>query len=131
MRIYEKKVDFPKSINRDARDLIEKLLVVNPKQRLGYNGSEEIKNHPFFQGVNWDLAVKKNIKPPFIPKLKSDVDLRYFDNMFTDEPIGGPKRKITVRDRDREPSNEYNGFTYMAESVTKELNNLAKNDDPE
>ena len=34
-------------------------------------------------------------------------------------------------DRDREPSNEYNGFTYMAESVTKELNNLAKNDDPE
>lgn len=54
-----KKVDFPKSINRDARDLIEKLLVVNPKQRLGYNGSEEIKNHPFFQGVNWDLAVKK------------------------------------------------------------------------
>ena len=129
MRIYEKKVDFPKSINRDARDLIEKLLVVNPKQRLGYNGSEEIKNHPFFQGVNWDLAVKKNIKPPFIPKLKSDVDLRYFDNMFTDEPIGGPKRKITVRDRDREPSNEYNGFTYMAESVSKELNNLAKADE--
>lgn len=103
---------------------------MNPKQRLGYNGSEEIKNHPFFQGVNWDLAVKK-YKTSIYTKIKSDVDLRYFDNMFTDEPIGGPKRKITVRDRDREPSNEYNGFTYMAESVTKELNNLAKNDDPE
>jgi len=133
MKIYEKKIVFPKNIDKNAKDLIEKLLVVNPKNRIGYgpNGSEDIKNHPFFNGVDWDLAFEKKLTPPFVPKLKSDVDLRYFDNMFTDEPIGGPKRKVTIRDRDREPSNEYNGFTYMAESVTKELNNLAKNDDPE
>ena len=74
---------------------------------------------------------KKKLKPPFIPKLKNDTDLRYFDIMFTEEAIGGPKRRVTIRDRDREPSNEYNGFTYMAESVTKELSSLAKNDDPE
>ena len=36
------------------------------------------------------------------------------------------KRKNTNRDRDREPSNDYNGFTYMAQSVSKELINLAK-----
>ena len=133
MKIYEKKIEFPKNINKDARDLIEKLLVVNPIYRLGYgpNGSEDIKNHKFFSGVDWDLAMEKKLTPPFIPKLKSDVDLRYFDNMFTDEPIGGPKRKITVRDRDREPSNEFNGLTYMAESVSKELNNLAKGEDNE
>ena len=133
MKIYEKKIVFPKNIDKNAKDLIEKLLVVNPKNRIGYgpNGSEDIKNHPFFNGVDWDLAFEKKLTPPFVPKLKSDVDLRYFDNMFTDEPIGGPKRKITVRDRDREPSNEYKGFTYMAESVSKELNHLANNDDPE
>ncbi len=54
--------------------------------------------------------------------------------MFTDEPIGGiggVKRKVTIRDRDREPSNEYKGFTYMAESVSKELNNLAKGEENE
>ena len=136
MRIYEKKLEFPKSVQKNARDLIEKLLIVNPKQRLGVGptGSEDIKNHPFFDGVDWDLAMDKKLKVPFCPKLKNDTDLRYFDNMFTDEPIGGiggVKRKVTIRDRDREPSNEYNGFTYMAESVSKELNNLAKADDNE
>ena len=133
LKIYEKKIDFPRKISNEARDLIEKFLVVNPTERLGYgpNGTDDIKNHPFFNGVDWDLAIQKKYKPPFIPKLKNDVDLRYFDNCFTDEPIGGPKRKITIRDRDREPSNEYKGFTYMAESVSKELNNLAKGDDAE
>ena len=133
LKIYEKKIDFPRKISNEARDLIEKFLVVNPTERLGYgpNGTDDIKNHPFFNGVDWDLAIQKKYKPPFIPKLKNDVDLRYFDNCFTDEPIGGPKRRITIRDRDREPSNEYKGFTYMAESVSKELNNLAKSDDAE
>ena len=133
LKIYERKIDFPKNINQDAKDLIQKLLIVNPSKRIGFgpNGAEDIKNHPFFQGIDWDLLEAKKIKPPFIPKLKNDTDLRYFDNMFTDEPIGGPKRKVTVRDRERErePSNDYNGFTYMAESVSKELSNLAKNDD--
>ena len=133
LKIYEKKIDFPRKISNEARDLIEKFLVINPTERLGYgpNGTDDIKNHPFFNGVDWDLANQKKYKPPFIPKLKNDVDLRYFDNCFTDEPIGGPKRRITIRDRDREPSNEYKGFTYMAESVSKELNNLAKSDDAE
>ena len=101
LKIYEKKIDFPRKISNEARDLIEKFLVVNPTERLGYgpNGTDDIKNHPFFNGVDWDLAIQKKYKPPFIPKLKNDVDLRYFDNCFTDEPIGGPKRRITIRDR--------------------------------
>ena len=130
-RIYERGVEFPQNLTNEAVDLIKKLLIVDPQKRLGQgpDGSKNIKKHPFFSNINWDDAKKKKLKPPFIPKLKNDTDLRYFDTMFTDEPIsgiGGPQRKNTNRDRDREPSNDYNGFTYMAQSVSKELINLAK-----
>ena len=130
-RIYERGVEFPQNLTNEAVDLIKKLLIVDPQKRLGQgpDGSKNIKNHSFFSNINWEDAKKKKLKPPFIPKLKNDTDLRYFDTMFTDEPIssiGGPQRKNTNRDRDREPSNDYNGFTYMAQSVSKELINLAK-----
>jgi len=120
----------PKNITKEAKDLIQNLLIVDPIKRLGQgpDGSQNIKNHPFFKGVNWNDAWERKIKPPFIPKLKNDIDLKYFDTMFTDEPIDGPKRKNTNRDRDREPSNDYNGFTYVAGSVSNELINLAKNE---
>ena len=129
-KIYEKGVVFPKNLTKEAKDLIQNLLVVDPSKRLGQGpeGSENIKNHAFFKGVNWKDAWERKIRPPFIPKLKNDTDLKYFDTMFTDEPIDGPKRKNTNRDRDREPSNDYNGFTYVAGSVSNELINLAKNE---
>ena len=108
-------------------------MIVDPTKRLGSgpNGSENVKNHSFLKGVNWKEAWDKKIEPPFIPKLSNYTDLRYFDSMFTDEPIDGVKRKITIRGRDIEPSNEYNGFTYVAGSVSNELINLAKNTETE
>ena len=133
MKIYEQKINYPGNLNKNAKDLIQKLLILNPNERLGSgpNGSENVKNHEYFKGINWNDAWNKKIKPPFIPKLRNDTDLRYFDNMFTDEDINDPQRKNTIRDRDREPSNEYTGFTYVTNSVSNELKNLAKdyNDD--
>ena len=131
--IYNQGVVYPKNMNGIAKDFIQKLLIINPDERLGSgpNGSEDIKKHPYFKGINWKDAWLKKIKPPFIPKLKNDTDLRYFDTMFTDEPIDGPQRKYTNRDRDREPSNEYNGFSYVTGSVSNELVNLAKAADNE
>lgn len=39
-------------------------------------GAQELKNHPFFHGVNWDGLRK--IRAPFEPKLQSNVDTQYF-----------------------------------------------------
>ena len=63
-------------MSREAEDLIFKL-INSPKHRLGVNGVEEIKSHPFFYGFNWDNIL--NIKPPFIPFLRSEYDTSYFD----------------------------------------------------
>ena len=130
MKIYEQGVKYPDHLYKNAKDLIKKLLVIDPNERLGSgpDGSENIKKHPFFKGINWNDAYQRKIKPPFIPKLKNDTDLRYFDTMFTEEPINGNQRKYT-RDRDREPSNEYNGFSYVTGSVSNELMTFAKNNE--
>jgi serum/glucocorticoid-regulated kinase 2 len=37
-----------------AADLIKKLMDYDPKKRLGYKGIQEIQNHKFFSGFNWD-----------------------------------------------------------------------------
>ena len=37
MKIYERKISFPKGLDKNAKDLIEKLLVVNPQNRIGFN----------------------------------------------------------------------------------------------
>ena len=128
MKIYQKEVDYPESLNKNAKHLLEKLLVLDPKERLGSgpDGSENIKNEPYFKGIKWDDVLNKKIKPPFVPKLNSDVDLRYFDSIFTDEPINDLQTDNLIKERDREPSNEYNGFTYIDCSVSKDLMHLAK-----
>ena len=133
IKTYEKKINFPSKITENAKDLIQKLLVVNPNDRLGSgtDGSESIKKHPFFEEVDWDSAFEKQLDPPFVPKLKDETDLKYFDTMFTEEKVDGPKRKNTNRDRERSQSNEYEGFTYTAQSVEKELKNLANDDEIE
>lgn len=60
---------FPESpsVSFAARDLIRGLLVKEPQHRLAYRrGATEVKQHPFFQSVNWALIRCTN--PPDVPK---------------------------------------------------------------
>lgn len=52
-------IQFPKHMSPVARDLISKLMIRNPMTRLGFNGAQEIKDHAFFTGVNWDNYSKR------------------------------------------------------------------------
>lgn len=62
-RIYERGVEFPPNLTNEAIDLIKKLLIVDPQKRLGQgpDGSKNIKNHPFFNNINWEDAKRKNL----------------------------------------------------------------------
>ncbi|KAK4751359.1 hypothetical protein SAY87_004841 [Trapa incisa] len=60
---------FPESpsVSFAARDLIRGLLVKEPQNRLAFRrGATEIKQHPFFQNVNWALI--RCASPPDVPK---------------------------------------------------------------
>ena len=100
-KIYLRKTFIPEKVPKTPRDLIEKLFVSNPKKRLGYRGADEVKQHPFFKGVDFDKVLRKEYKPPFIPKLKDDLDLRYFDESFTELRVDSEKNDEKDEGKDK------------------------------
>ena len=62
--------------NQVTRELFRKL-IADPKERLGINGVEEIKAHPFFFGINWNKLRER--KSPYIPEVKNSWDTQNFD----------------------------------------------------
>jgi serum/glucocorticoid-regulated kinase 2 len=66
---------------------LEGLLQKNPKKRLGYNGPNEVKKHPWFEKTNWAALLIRAIKAPFVPILNSEVDISNFDVEFTSTEI--------------------------------------------
>ncbi|XP_028605058.2 microtubule-associated serine/threonine-protein kinase 4 isoform X6 [Podarcis muralis] len=61
----------------DAQELITLLLRQNPLERLGTGGAYEVKQHPFFQNLDWNSLLRQ--KAEFIPQLESEDDTSYFD----------------------------------------------------
>ena len=75
-KVYEKKIKMFSHFTNPAKDLIKKLLVINPEKRIGFN---QIKNHEFFKGINWDNIESKIIEPPFIPNVNESNLYKYFN----------------------------------------------------
>ena len=51
-----------------AKDLIERLLCFQPMERLGARGATEVKDHVFFDGVQWDSLYRTSA--PFKPMVR-------------------------------------------------------------
>ncbi|KAL6998091.1 Serine/threonine-protein kinase kipk2, partial [Sarracenia purpurea var. burkii] len=79
-------LEFPESplVSYQARDLIQGLLVKEPENRLGSErGAAEIKQHPFFDGLNWALI--RCASPPQLPEV-CDVGIVNVDYGHVGEP---------------------------------------------
>lgn len=75
---FEQTLQFPDDIHisYEAEDLIRRLLT-HADQRLGrHGGADELKSHPFFRGVDWNTI--RHVEAPYIPKLSSITDTRFF-----------------------------------------------------
>ncbi|KAK0595924.1 hypothetical protein LWI29_011101 [Acer saccharum] len=98
-----------------ARDLIRGLLVKEPQKRIAYKrGATEIKQHPFFEGVNWALV--RCAMPPHIPE---PVDFSLFASKETaSAPAAVDNKKMatteTVADKNSgSPKDSYVEFEYF------------------
>ena len=68
------------NIPKEAKDLIQKILIKDPTQRIGYNSKDysEIKSHPFFKGINFDTLSEEPI--PLNKAFSLLESLGYIDN---------------------------------------------------
>ncbi|KAH0792220.1 AGC family protein kinase [Histomonas meleagridis] len=69
--VQNQQLEFPKDNNQftpHAKDLITKLLDRNPKTRLGANGPQEVRDHPFFSVIEWSKLEKKETRSIYIPQ---------------------------------------------------------------
>lgn len=64
------------------RDLLEKLFEKDPYKRSEF--IPEIKQHPWFFNLDWDLLIKKELAAPFVPFVSGETDVSNFDKEFTE-----------------------------------------------
>ena len=72
---YEDDPDY--QVSPEARDIMEKLLCSDPQKRLGANGAQEVKSHPFFSDIDWDKLM--TMEAAFIPDATDPESTDYFD----------------------------------------------------
>ena len=87
MLIYQNilinKLKFPKIIDRDAKTLINYLLVADPHKRYGClkNGVNDIKNHRLYNDFRWKRLSDFSLAAPFKPDFEEENDVfsKYYD----------------------------------------------------
>lgn len=97
---WRETLQFPDDVHLspEAEDLILRLLT-DAEHRLGIHGADDIKRHPFFRGVNWDEI--RNVEAPFIPKLRSITDTRFFPTDELENVPDSPALAQAEKERDR------------------------------
>lgn len=72
-------------LSPEASDLIVKLCR-GPEDRLGKNGADEIKAHPFFKNIDFSIDLRQQHHPaPYIPKIAHCTDTSNFDPVDPDK----------------------------------------------
>jgi len=104
---------FPQNveISHSAKNLICGFLTDRTK-RLGRNGVDEIKNHPFFKNDQWTFDNLRECIPPVVPELSGDDDTSNFDDVDKED---GPEESFPVPKAFSGNHLPFIGFTYSGD----------------
>uniref|UniRef100_A0A7N6AEW6 Protein kinase C n=1 Tax=Anabas testudineus TaxID=64144 RepID=A0A7N6AEW6_ANATE len=83
---------YPRWLTKDAKDILVKLFVREPEERLGVKGN--IRQHKFFSNTDWDALEQRQVPAPFKPTITSPSDCSNFDKEFINE-----KPRLSCADR--------------------------------
>eukprot|EP00588_Corethron_pennatum_P031647 CAMPEP_0194346156 /NCGR_PEP_ID=MMETSP0171-20130528/105264_1 /TAXON_ID=218684 /ORGANISM="Corethron pennatum, Strain L29A3" /LENGTH=1009 /DNA_ID=CAMNT_0039113245 /DNA_START=182 /DNA_END=3211 /DNA_ORIENTATION=+ len=97
-RIVQAKHSFPSGgvVNDISQDMIQRLIVRRQTNRLGClaRAENDVRDHKFFSGINYDSLMAKKIVAPWVPSLSDPLDASHFDSYehieMETEPIRNP-----------------------------------------
>ena len=114
-------LQFPDNADPAAQDIISHLLNKEPKNRAGL---KEIKEHPFFNGLDFDAVERKEIKPIWVPPRTNELSLNNFGAQFTEEqPVDSFATPI------RRGKDAFTGFSFCEGNSLLEENNINISDE--
>ena len=84
----------------ELKDLLRRLLCKDPHKRIGVLDKNEIKNHVWFKGIDWEKLAKKDVEPPLnLLKIKKKLDDKNEQNVIN-------RNKIRFVDKDYNSKNK-------------------------
>nr|XP_013796118.1 PREDICTED: ribosomal protein S6 kinase alpha-5 isoform X5 [Apteryx mantelli mantelli] len=113
-RILKSEPPYPQEMSTLSKDIIQRLLMKDPKKRLGCGptDADEIKQHPFFQNINWDDLAAKKVSAPFKPVIRDELDVSNFAEEFTEmDPTYSPAATPQTSER------IFQGYSFVAPSI--------------
>jgi len=114
--ITRDEVKYPRYLSNESVTIMRRLLRKNVEKRLGSSekDAEDVKRQSFFRGIDWDGLLKKRVRPPFVPTIKSAEDVSNFDEEFTrEEPCLTPPKDY--RPIGAEDQTKFQDFDYVAD----------------
>ena len=114
-QVQIKKFNIPEGWSETSADFINKLIQRKQIKRLGYNGIEEIKSHPWLKDTNWKEIYLHKIKSPFMPEINKKI----FHNFYAlDKNKENEDSKITLEryqiiELNKDNNNKFDEFYYF------------------
>jgi serine/threonine protein kinase len=78
----------------EAADFINKMIQRKPQNRLGSNGADEVKNHPWLRDFPWKDLEEKKLQAPFVPPKEDNFDQKNINEEWRDVDDEGFKENF-------------------------------------
>lgn len=100
-------------MSKEAKDACKGFLTKSVDQRLGCgsSGEENVRTHSFFRRLHWARLERREVQPPFIPRVRNPRLAENFDPMFTNAKTAlTPADQTIIQNMN---GNEFDGFSFV------------------
>ncbi|CAK60381.1 unnamed protein product (macronuclear) [Paramecium tetraurelia] len=124
-----KRQEIPPGWNIQAGDFANQLLQRKPQNRLGSNGPDEVKEHPWFKDFNWQKLENKIMVAPFVPNCNEDNYLPSDGRKDSDDSLSQEQQLLLRRNSIQgmlqlNYQDLFNGYDYDSSQQQSSQNNL-------